>query len=196
MEVRNAPVSGGMAQRREGRLSVMVGGDGATLARARPVLEAIGERIFRVGRTGAGATMKLVNNLLNGIGAVATSAIRDFRGAMVGRADKGLFMTTSRFTKDAEREAVRDATPPIDLIDGIAVCDLLRRRRLGVKIDTVEVVTPIPEVSRGSDRWGFASVVRGGEPETFECGAQGGSRTLTPLWTLEPKSSPSTDSGT
>ena len=72
VEVLDAPVSGGMAQRREGRLSVMVGGDGATLARARPVLEAIGERIFHVGGSGAGATVKLVNNLLNGIGAVAT----------------------------------------------------------------------------------------------------------------------------
>ncbi|MYK44829.1 MAG: NAD(P)-dependent oxidoreductase [Gammaproteobacteria bacterium] len=72
VEVLDAPVSGGMAQRREGRLSVMVGGDAATLARARPVLEAIGERIFHVGGTGAGATVKLVNNLLNAIGAVAT----------------------------------------------------------------------------------------------------------------------------
>ena len=68
VEVLDAPVSGGMAQRREGRLSVMVGGDAATLARARPVLEAIGEWIG----TGAGATVKLVNNLLNGIGAVVT----------------------------------------------------------------------------------------------------------------------------
>ena len=42
VEVLDAPVSGGMAQRREGRLSVMVGGDAATLARARPVLEATG----------------------------------------------------------------------------------------------------------------------------------------------------------
>ena len=72
VEVLDAPVSGGLAQRREGRLSVMVGGDAATLARARPVLEAIGERIFHVGGTGAGATVKLVNNLLNAIGAVAT----------------------------------------------------------------------------------------------------------------------------
>ena len=72
VEVLDAPVSGGLAQRREGRLSVMVGGDAATLARARPVLEAIGERIFHVGGTAAGATMKLVNNLLNAIGAVAT----------------------------------------------------------------------------------------------------------------------------
>ena len=72
VEVLDAPVSGGLAQRREGRLSVMVGGDAATLARARPVLEAIGERIFHVGGTGAGATVKLINNLLNAIGAVAT----------------------------------------------------------------------------------------------------------------------------
>ncbi|MCY3840524.1 MAG: NAD(P)-dependent oxidoreductase [Gammaproteobacteria bacterium] len=72
VEVLDAPVSGGLAQRREGRLSVMVGGDEATLARARPVLEAIGERIFHVGGIGTGATVKLVNNLLNAIGAVAT----------------------------------------------------------------------------------------------------------------------------
>ena len=72
VEVLDAPVSGGLAQRREGRLSVMVGGDAATLARARPVLEAIGERVFHVGGAGAGATVKLINNLLNAIGAVAT----------------------------------------------------------------------------------------------------------------------------
>ena len=41
-------------------------------------------------------------------GSVGAPEIRDFRGAMVGRADKGLFMTTSGFTKDAQREAVRD----------------------------------------------------------------------------------------
>ena len=80
---------------------------------------------------------------------VGPGAIRDFRGAMVGRADKGLFITTGRFTKDAEREAVRDGAPPIDLIDGIALCDLLRARRLGVTVDTVEVVTPIAEFFEG-----------------------------------------------
>lgn len=72
-------------------------------------------------------------------GSVAPSEIRDFRGAMVGRADKGLMITTGRFTKAAEREAVRDGAPAIDLIDGNALCDLLKDLELGVR--TVEVTS-------------------------------------------------------
>ncbi len=78
-------------------------------------------------------------------GAVGTREIRDFRGAMVGRADKELFLTTGGFTKDAQREAVRDGAPAIDLIDGRDLCDLLKDHRLGVSTETVEVVTPNPE---------------------------------------------------
>ena len=63
VEVLDAPVSGGIAQREEGSLSIMVGGDAATLARAKPVLEAFGSRIFHAGPVGAGATVKLINNL-------------------------------------------------------------------------------------------------------------------------------------
>ena len=70
--VLDAPVSGSVAQRREGTLSVMVGGDAAALNRAMPVLQAFGEKVFHVGESGAGATVKLVNNLLAGIGMVAT----------------------------------------------------------------------------------------------------------------------------
>ena len=61
---------------------------------------------------------------------------------MVGRADKGLFITTGWFTKDAEREAVRDGAPAIDLIDGNALCNLLKKLELGVSTETVEVVKP------------------------------------------------------
>ena len=64
---------------------------------------------------------------------------------MVGRADKGLFLTTGRFTKEAEREAIRDGAPAIDLIDGIEVCRLLKSLELGVRIQTIEDVSPIPE---------------------------------------------------
>ena len=78
-------------------------------------------------------------------GAVGASEIRDFRGAMVGRADKGLFMTTGGFTKDAEREAVRDGAPAIDLINGVDLCVLLRNLKLGVSTETREVVKPRPE---------------------------------------------------
>lgn len=78
-------------------------------------------------------------------GSVGAPEIRDFRGAMVGRADKGLFLTTGRFTKEAEREAIRDGAPAIDLIDGIEVCRLLKSLELGVRIQTIEDVSPIPE---------------------------------------------------
>ena len=78
-------------------------------------------------------------------GSVGAPDIRDFRGAMVGRADKGLFMTTGNFTKEAEREAVRDGAPAIDLVSGSELCNLLKELRLGVTLETVEVAKPEPE---------------------------------------------------
>lgn len=76
---------------------------------------------------------------------VGAPAIRDFRGAMVGKADKGLFITTGGFTKGAEQEAVRDGAPAIDLIDGTNLCELLKKLELGVSVEFVEVVSPKPE---------------------------------------------------
>lgn len=77
---------------------------------------------------------------------VSASAIRDFRGAMVGRTDKGLFITTGRFTADARREATRDGAPPIELIDGDELCELLKQLRIGVMIEVVERVVIQPKV--------------------------------------------------
>lgn len=73
-------------------------------------------------------------------GSVSPGAIRDFRGALVGRADKGLFVTTGTFTRDAIREATRDGAPPIDLMDGDQLADKLKELRLGIKTVTVESV--------------------------------------------------------
>jgi restriction system protein len=70
-------------------------------------------------------------------GSVSSGTIRDFRGAMQGRADKGLVITTGTFTPDARREATRDGAPAIDLIDGEALCDLLRDVGLGVNVREV-----------------------------------------------------------
>lgn len=72
-------------------------------------------------------------------GSVGAGDIRDFRGAMVGRADKGLFITTGTFTKDAMREATRDGATPIDLIDGEQFLDKLKELSLGVEIKKIEV---------------------------------------------------------
>lgn len=78
-------------------------------------------------------------------GSVQAREIRDFRGAMVGRADKGLFITTGAFTGGARREAVRDGAPAIDLIDGSGLCVLLKDLDLGVTTRTVLEVAPEPE---------------------------------------------------
>ena len=65
-------------------------------------------------------------------GSVGSSAVRDFRGAMAGRGEKGLLITTGTFTNDARGEAKRDGAPPIDLIDGDRLCDLLKENAIGV----------------------------------------------------------------
>jgi restriction system protein len=77
-------------------------------------------------------------------GSVGASVVRDFRGAMVGRADKGLIITTSSFTADARREATRDGAPAIDLVDGEALSQLLKELKLGVKVKFVENVEVEP----------------------------------------------------
>lgn len=73
-------------------------------------------------------------------GSVSASHIRDFRGAMVGRADKGLFITTGTFTRDAIRESTRDGAPPLDLIDGDQLADKLKELGLGIDTKLVEQV--------------------------------------------------------
>lgn len=65
-------------------------------------------------------------------GSVGAGAVRDFRGAMAGRGEKGLLITTGTFTSEAQAEANRDGAPPIDLIDGDKVCELLKEYSIGV----------------------------------------------------------------
>lgn len=72
-------------------------------------------------------------------GSVSAGHVRDFRGAMVGRADKGLLITTGNFTKDAVREATRDGAPAIDLIDGDLLLDKLKELGLGVETKQIQV---------------------------------------------------------
>lgn len=72
-------------------------------------------------------------------GSVSSDKIRDFRGAMVGRADKGLFITTGKFTRDAVKEATRDGAPTIDLIDGDQLVEKLKELNLGVQTRKIEI---------------------------------------------------------
>jgi len=68
--------------------------------------------------------------------------VRDFRGAMVGRADKGLMIPTGTFSREARAEAQRDGAPPLDLIDGDELVQMLKDLRLGIKVTdrTVEEI--------------------------------------------------------
>jgi len=73
-------------------------------------------------------------------GSVGSPVVRDFRGGMIGRSDKGLIITTGTFSGEAKREATRDGAPAIDLIDGDQLCDLLKSLSLGVRVEMVEDV--------------------------------------------------------
>ncbi|EKO3646389.1 restriction endonuclease [Pseudoalteromonas viridis] len=78
-------------------------------------------------------------------GSVGAPEIRNFRGAIVGRADRGMFITTGSFTKAAIEEANRDGVAPIDLVDGDQLADKLKELSLGVKTELVEKVTVEPD---------------------------------------------------
>lgn len=73
-------------------------------------------------------------------GSVGPSEVRDFRGAMQGRGEKGLLITTGSFTSAAKAEASRDGATPIDLVDGDRLCELLKKYELGVATEVVEQV--------------------------------------------------------
>ncbi len=75
-------------------------------------------------------------------GSVGSGMIRDFRGAMIGRADKGIFLTTGSFTMDAKKEAVRDGTNPIELVDGEKLVKMFEHLQLGLKPRVVYEVDP------------------------------------------------------
>jgi restriction system protein len=76
-------------------------------------------------------------------GSVTPSQIRDFRGAMMGRADKGIFLTTGTFTAEARREASRDGATPIELVDADKLIQMFEDLELGlVPKTTYEIDSP------------------------------------------------------
>jgi restriction system protein len=58
---------------------------------------------------------------------------------MQGRADKGLFITTGTFSREAVKEATRDGVPPIDLVDGDQLADKLKELSLGIQTTTIRL---------------------------------------------------------
>jgi restriction system protein len=77
-------------------------------------------------------TFKVLFQCKRYVGTVGSPQVRDFRGAMQGRADKGIILTTGLFTVDAQKEAVRDGVPPIELVDGEHLVGLFEQMELGL----------------------------------------------------------------
>ena len=65
-------------------------------------------------------------------GSVTRSQVGDFRNSMLGRADKGIIITTGSFTADARTEAGRDGAPPIELVDGQKLIEMFENLELGL----------------------------------------------------------------
>jgi restriction system protein len=73
---------------------------------------------------------------------VSRDQIGDFRNAMIGRADKGIFITTSKFTQEAIKEANRDGAPQVELVDSDKLIKMIEISQLGLKPVTTYEVDP------------------------------------------------------
>lgn len=82
-------------------------------------------------------TLKVLFQCKRYKGSVSRAEVGDFRNAMLGRADKGIILTTGSFSGDAVKEANRDGAPPIELVDSDKLVLLFENARLGVKARTV-----------------------------------------------------------
>jgi restriction system protein len=70
-------------------------------------------------------------------GSVGSEALGNFRGAMTGRTDKGIFITTGMFTSEAKREALREGAPPIELVDADKLVTMFEKLEMGLKPKTI-----------------------------------------------------------
>ena len=64
---------------------------------------------------------------------VGPSVVRDFRGSLAGRAEKGIILTTGYFTSSADQEARRDGVVPVELVDGERLVELFEEMEIGLK---------------------------------------------------------------
>ena len=173
----DAPVSGGVSGAEAGALTVMCGGDDATFARARPVLEAFGRKIVLVGPVGAGHALKAVNNALlavhiwsaaEGLAAltkagVKPSAALDVINASSGRSNTSENLIPQRVVTRAfprtfklallekdvaiAAEFLRDQRIPSAVIQQVAELFRLARHELGEEADHVEAARLIEQWS-------------------------------------------------
>ena len=173
----DAPVSGGVSGAEAGALTVMCGGDDATFARARPVLEAFGKKIVLVGPIGAGHALKAVNNALlavhiwsaaEGLAALTKAGVKPSAALEVINASSGRSNTSENLVpqrvvtrafprtfklalleKDVAIAAdfIREQRVPSTVIQQVAELFRLARHELGEDADHVEAAKLIEQWS-------------------------------------------------
>ena len=82
-------------------------------------------------------TIKVVFQCKRYSGSVGRPQVAEFRNSVMGRAEKGIIITTGTFTSEAIREATRDGVIPIELVDGEKLFEMFKRYELGLKPRTV-----------------------------------------------------------
>ena len=105
-------------------------------------LSSANDTIEGIGIFGGGGflTFRVSFRCIRGGGRISSAEVDDFRrGVMVGRADKGLLITTGSFTQEAELKAASDRAPEIKLIDGEELIGKLKDLALGVRTEQVTV---------------------------------------------------------
>ncbi|MDF1502926.1 NAD(P)-dependent oxidoreductase [Roseisolibacter sp. H3M3-2] len=178
----DAPVSGGVVGAEKGALTVMVGGDAATLARVRPVLEAFGQKIVHCGGVGAGDAVKAVNNALlavhlwsaaEGLAALAKAGIDpavalDVINTSSGRSNSSMNLFPERVLSRAfprtfrlalldkdvgiAADVAREQRTPSPLLQLTAELFRTAHHALGEEADHVEVVRLV-------ERWAGVEIV-------------------------------------
>ncbi len=105
-------------------------------------LSSANDTIEGIGIFGGGGflTFRVSFRCIRGGGRISSAEVDDFRrGVMLGRADKGLLITTGSFTQEAELKAASDRSPEIKLIDGEELIGKLKELELGVRAELVTV---------------------------------------------------------
>ncbi len=100
------------------------------------------DSIEGIGIFGGGGflTFRVSFRCIRGGGRISSAEVDDFRrGVMLGRADKGLLITTGKFTQEANLKAASDRAPEIRLIDGDELLDKLKELGLGLRTEQVTV---------------------------------------------------------
>jgi 3-hydroxyisobutyrate dehydrogenase len=177
----DAPVSGGVKGAEQGKLTVMVGGEGVLLDRARPVLEAFGEKIVHCGPVGTGDALKAVNNALlavhiwsaaEGLATLEKAGVRadvalDVINASSGRSNSSMNLFPERVLTRAfprtfrlallekdigiAAEVARGVRAPVPLIQLAAELFRVARTELGEEADHVEA-------ARLVERWAGTTI--------------------------------------